>query len=143
MTAPRKPYLLFADDDPDDKELFAEQFLRYCPGVPVHYCKDGHEVLAYLDQCPTAELPLVMLLDYRMPITTGAQVLALTSKTARYRPIRKLVWSTSGSAEFMTECLGYGADRYFVKPSDIGEMEKIAAYIAGIFRPSLQPQMTR
>ena len=134
MTPPAKPYLLLADDDPDDQEMFVDAFLRRYPGATIHYCKDGREVLAYLGQCPTNELPLAMLLDYKMPVTTGAQVLEVIKDNIRFQRIRKLVWSTSNNKEFIDECLRYGADRYFVKPNDVRQMDEIVAYIVAIFK---------
>jgi CheY-like chemotaxis protein len=130
----KSPYLLLADDDLDDQEMLAESFLRWNPNVGIRYFKDGQEVLSFLDQCPTDELPLAMILDYKMPILTGVEVLAALENDPRFRNIPKLVWSTSGNSQYIQQCLSHGAERYFVKPSDLAHMDQIVSYLTHLFR---------
>ncbi|HLZ85975.1 MAG TPA: response regulator [Puia sp.] len=134
MTNKITPYLLLADDDPDDQELLAHSFLERNPTAEIRYFSDGRDVLTFLNHCPTNELPVVMLLDYKMPIVTGGEVLAAIKDNPRLKEIPKFVWSTSNNTQYSEECLKRGALEYFVKPSDVAHMEEIVACLTRIFR---------
>ena len=133
----QSPYILLADDDQDDQDLFAELFLAQNPHAKIIFFNDGQEVLTYLEGCDPDHLPLLIMLDYKMPILTGADVLNMIEKDARYRHIPKIVWSTSNRPEYASRCFQHGADQYFTKPNDMTEMEKIIGYLSRIFRSRL------
>jgi two-component system response regulator (stage 0 sporulation protein F) len=128
------PYIAFADDDAEDQELLAEQFLKHYPGTSFRFFHNGEQIARYLEKCPTAELPVLVLLDYKMPIRTGADVLKTLQGNKRYYQVRKIVWSTSGDNEYVSECMNYGAEKYFTKPNDMRELEVIIAELVEIFR---------
>jgi len=134
MKVPAIPYLLLAEDDPDDREMIEEGFLRRNPGASIYHLEDGQQVLEWLEQCPPAGLPAILLLDYKMPIITGAQILAALERDVRYKDIPKVVWSTSSNQSYMDECMRHGALRYWVKPDDTRQMDEILSYLTGLFR---------
>jgi len=131
---PSAPYIAFADDDPDDQEMLANRFLKYYPGTPFKFFKDGQEITRYLEKCPTAELPAILLLDYKMPIQTGFDVLKMLRADSRYDGVRKIVWSTSGNSQYVSECMQYGAEKYFTKPNNIQQLDEIVIQLSEIFR---------
>jgi CheY-like chemotaxis protein len=130
----RLPYILVADDDPDDQQLFAELFLEQNPNAKIIFVNDGQEALTYLEGCDPDGLPLLIMLDYKMPVLTGADVLIIIEKDTRYQHIPKIVWSTSNRPEYAGRCFQHGAEQYFTKPNDMGEMEKIIGYLSRLFR---------
>ena len=123
-------YILVAEDDEDDQRLFTKQFAEAAPGASVKFFKDGNEVLGFLDKCPGYQLPKVLLLDYKMPIVNGNQVLKAIQGNPRYSAIRKFVWSTSDNPSHVRECVAYGAERYFKKPNSIAELNEIISCIS-------------
>ena len=128
------PYILLADDDPDDQEMFIERFLRQNPGVHVELVDNGLRALAHLQSCAPGELPVLMVLDYKMPGLTGPEVLRSIQSDARFRNIGKIVWSTSGHREYIDKCIGYGADVYYTKPCDLAGLYKIIDRVSELFR---------
>jgi len=126
-------YIAFADDDADDQEMLFKRFLKHDPGIRLKLFKDGQELTHYLETCPDSDLPTVVLLDYKMPIVTGANVLRTLQADKRYDAIRKVVWSTSGNNQYVSECIKYGAEKYFAKPNDVRELDEIIAQIAALF----------
>ena len=64
-----------------------------------------------------------MVLDYKMPMLTGADVLRYLSVCRRFNHIPKIVWSTSAREKDMAECLRLGAEQYFTKPATNQELE--------------------
>jgi CheY-like chemotaxis protein len=119
------PYILLADDDPDDREALIHPFVQQNPNVRVVVMGDGQELLHFLERCPVDALPALILMDYKMPILTAAEVLEKLAGDDRYTEIPKLVWSTSDRAEYVDRCMRHGAVAYFAKPSSLAELANI------------------
>ena len=131
------PYILLADDDPDDRDSLIHPFLQQNPGVRVVSFGDGREVLSFLEACPDTELPVLILMDYKMPNVTAADILERLASDPRYTNIPKLVWSTSGRAEYDERCVRHGASQYFTKPNSLPELASIVERMTGVFRNRL------
>jgi CheY-like chemotaxis protein len=136
-----QPYILLAEDDPDDQDAFSEAFMRLNPEVPLKIVQDGQELLDFLDACPDARLPAIIVLDYKMPKLTGADVLRYLAVCRRFNHIPKIVWSTSAREKDITECLQLGAANYFTKPATNQELEDFIVGInAFVYRQSRNMQ---
>jgi CheY-like chemotaxis protein len=133
MTTP-EPYILVADDDPDDQEMLAERFRRSHPDIRFQWLSNGYEVLDYLRSCSNEELPQLMVIDYKMPGMTGAEVLQCIQHEERFRHIPKVVWSTSNNKEYVDKALNSGADDYFAKPADMASFDKLVRQLNELFR---------
>ncbi len=128
------PYIALADDDADDQQMLANRILEDHPEIHIKFFGDGREVTRYLENCPSTELPTLLILDYKMPIQTGADVLKTLQADKRYNAIRKIVWSTSGNNQYAAECIRYGAERYFTKPNSIQQLDTIVGELDEILR---------
>lgn len=126
------PYIALADDDVDDQEMLAERFLQRYPGTVFKFFMDGEEIIRFLEACPSSELPFLLILDYKMPLSTGAEVLKTLHRDSRYDPIHKIIWSTSGNQQYVAECIEYGAEKYFTKPTDIKQLDVIITQLSVI-----------
>jgi CheY-like chemotaxis protein len=138
----KTPYIAVADDDPDDQEMLANRILKKHPGIPIKFFNDGQEITRYLETCPTPGLPALVILDYKMPIKTGAEVLKTLQADNRFNVIRKIVWSTSGNNRYVTECLRYGAEKYFTKPNSIEQLDEMVSQLDDILRAGFTPDRT-
>jgi CheY-like chemotaxis protein len=128
-------YITIVDDDPDDREFLCAGMQRCFPNVTVMAFGKGSELLTYLDTCKDKELPAAMILDYKMPGLTGADLLRNTGKGTPYSSICKVVWSTSRLSKEIDECLALGALRWLVKPSTNDELDSaIKSLPSAIFR---------
>ena len=132
MTNP--PYIALADDDSDDQDMLAGRILKNLPGIHFKFFDNGMEVIRYLEACSTSELPALLILDYKMPLQTGADVLKVLQGDNRYDVIRKVVWSTSGNTQYVSECMRYGAEKYFTKPNSLRQLDEIVTQLAGMLR---------
>src|SRR5579864_8732821 len=130
----RLPYILVADDDPDDREALIQPFIRLNPEARVECAEDGRQLLDFLEKCPLAELPVLILMDYKMPFLTAAEILERLAGDIRFADILKLVWSTSSRREYVDRCVGHGAAQYFTKPNSLQELEKIVDRVNRVFR---------
>jgi CheY-like chemotaxis protein len=133
MTTP-EPYILVADDDPDDQEMLAERFQRSHPDIRFRWLANGYEVLDYLRSCSNEELPQLMVIDYKMPGMTGAEVLQCIQHEERFRHIPKVIWSTSDNKEYVDKALNSGADNYFAKPADMASFDRLVGKLIELFR---------
>lgn len=124
-----KPYILLADDDEDDQRFLQEIFTSRCETVGVVAFTDGYDVIEYLQACPDDQLPILILLDFKMPKMTAAATLQFLSTEPRYAAIPKMVWSTSNRPEYVLECMKWGATQYFLKPSSMDEFGHIVGQI--------------
>ncbi|HEV2478650.1 MAG TPA: response regulator [Puia sp.] len=127
------PYITIVDDDPDDREFLLAAMQRCFPNVAVLAFDKVSELLVYLHNCKDEELPVAMILDYKMPGTTGAEVLRITGKDTPYSAIRKVVWSTSRLRKEMDECLALGAFRWIIKPDTDNELDLAIRSLAPMF----------
>jgi CheY-like chemotaxis protein len=126
----QRSYILVADDDPEDQEMLTEQFRRRNPAVEVKCLADGYQVLDYLRVCPTEDLPELMVVDYKMPGLTGAEVLQSLQQEERYRNIPKVIWSTSNNQEYIDRSMKSGADKFFTKPMDMQAFDKMVDFLS-------------
>lgn len=124
------PYLLIADDDQDDLDIFTEAFVRQNPGYSVAHATGGKAALQFLNSA--RELPTIVVLDYQMPDLTGPEVLKELSIDARYKHMVKVMWSTSRRIKDMEDCKRLGASYYLVKPGDNKELEHMIHQMTAI-----------
>ena len=130
----RTPYILIADDDPEDQEMIIDLLQERLPDADIKTIPNGREVMEWLADCAGNELPSLMLLDYKMPGMTGAEVLRATERDPNYRPIPKVIWSTSSNPEYIGICMRLGAIQYFVKPNDLAGLVRIADTLRDLYR---------
>jgi CheY-like chemotaxis protein len=130
---PITPYILIADDDPEDQEMIIELLRERLPDACIKSIPNGTDLMEWLSGCAHNELPSLMLLDYKMPGMTGADVLRATELDGNYKPIPKLIWSTSNNAEYIELCMRRGALQYFVKPNDLAGLGRIADAVQELF----------
>lgn len=119
------PYMLLAEDDPDDREFFCAGMRRLYPHVNVRTFQDGEELLLYLAQCALSDPPACILLDYKMSRLNAPQILMATGTETPYGKISKIVWSTSERKKDMDECLSLGAVRFVVKPASDRQLDNL------------------
>jgi len=127
------PYILIADDDPEDRQVLRDEFMRQNPGIAVKEVGGGRELLEFLDQCLPRQLPAVIVLDYQMKDLNGPEVLLLLSANDRYRQIIIVMCSTSNRTKDMEECKRLGAKDYLIKPNCIDGLNKTVRQLAVIF----------
>jgi CheY-like chemotaxis protein len=126
--------ILIAEDDPEDMDLIADAIAAAEPRAYLHKFEDGLSAVEYLRTRSDNDLPSLIILDYNMPGLTGAQVLRSISTEERYKPIPKVVLSTSNAALHKHECMRSGASGYFVKPGSLKELNQLAKTIVDLHR---------
>lgn len=113
--------VLLVDDDIDDLDLTSAIIQSLCPAIKVHTLTNGLEALAYLEGLPDDSLPDLLVIDFNMPLVTGAEVLERLAREERYDRLFKIVLSTAGDHTEIKRCLKAGATGYFIKGCSLEE----------------------
>jgi len=114
---------LLAEDDPNDVLLIQRAFQRTHLANPVQVVRDGEEALAYLSgQGAFADrerhpLPVLMLMDLKMPRKTGLEVLAWLRQQPGLKRLPVIVLTSSNQSPDVNRAYELGANSYLVKPA--------------------------
>lgn len=113
---------LLVEDDPNDVTLIRRAFRKCGIATALQVVSDGDAAIAYLsgqgafadrDQYP---LPVLVLLDLKLPRTSGLEVLAWRREQEGLRRIPVVVLTSSRLAPDVNSAYDLGANSYLVKP---------------------------
>jgi CheY-like chemotaxis protein len=116
--------VLLAEDDPDDILLTQIAFEKARLANPLMIVRDGEEAISYLKgegQFADREkfpLPILLLLDLKMPKINGFQVLEWMQTQPELSHIPVAVMTSSDSDPDMARANQLGASSYLIKPPD-------------------------
>lgn len=128
-TNPCLPILLI-EDNPLDVDLTLRAFKRRKLANPVLVARDGEEALAWIPRWEAGEpLPVVILLDLRLPKISGLAVLQAFKAHAILRRIPVVVLTTSKEDRDIQAAYDLGANSYIVKPVDFDSFMDMARHI--------------
>lgn len=122
-----KPLLLLVEDDPDDIDLARIALERSGILHRLVVAKNGKEALDYLfgegrwAERDVRETPDVVLLDLKLPLVGGKEVLRRIRAREGTRRIPVVILSSSDETGDVAECYALGANSYFRKPVDFGD----------------------
>jgi CheY-like chemotaxis protein len=123
MTRDGGPILL-VEDDADDVALILRAFDRANVANPVTVVTDGEEAIAYLAGWASgtdpggSALPVLILLDLKMPKRTGHEVLEWLRAQDGLRRIPVAILTSSRERSDVDRAYDLGANAYLVKPVD-------------------------
>ncbi len=118
--------ILLIDDDPDDRDLLEEAFLKIDVNVIVKPVASVTEAMDYLEQLAVDNLPCLVIIDYEMPELNGVQALRLICQNNVFNTIPALVWSTSSLSKCKEACEKMGSKAYFLKPHNLEDYKSLA-----------------
>tara|TARA_R110002050_G_scaffold253467_1_gene391657 strand:- start:132 stop:572 length:441 start_codon:yes stop_codon:yes gene_type:complete len=118
------PYILLADDDPDDCQFFREalEALPYLTSNIV--VNDGEELMELLSK-DTSKLPDVLFLDLNMPRKTGFQCLKEIKDNESLVKIPVVIISTSYDRAVADGLYQNGASYFIQKPIGFSQLQKL------------------
>ena len=125
--AARRVDILLAEDNPDDVKLALHAFRRNNLANGVHVVGDGAEALDFVF-CRGAyagrsfdDPPKMLLLDLKMPLVDGLEVLREVRADPRTRPIPVVMMTASHEERDRVESYALGVNSYIVKPLDFDQ----------------------
>jgi CheY-like chemotaxis protein len=120
-----KNVLLLVEDDPNDVLLIQRAFRKANLVNPIQAVGDGEQAVAYLSgQGEYADrkrypLPLLILLDLKMPRKWGFEVLAWLRQQPNLKRLPVVVLTSSREKSDINRAYELGANSYLTKPVTI------------------------
>lgn len=122
--------VLLVEDNPVDVDLTLRAFARRKFTNPVHVARDGEEALAWLERWEAGEpLPLVILLDLKLPRVHGLEVLERWKANPISRSVPVVVLTTSAEDKDIEAAYRLGANSYILKPVNFEKFLDVAEQI--------------
>lgn len=113
--------ILYAEDDPNDVELTLSGFSELNLANEIIVVRDGVEALDYLycrgtfSDRPKGN-PAVVLLDIKMPLMNGLEVLRQMKSDSDLKTIPVVMLTSSGEETDLVRSYELGVNAYVVKP---------------------------
>ena len=116
--------ILLAEDNPNDVELTLHALKRHNLANRIHVVGDGAEALEFIfctgayAHRDIANGPKVILLDLKLPLVDGLDVLQRLKGDPRTRMIPVVVLTSSREERDIVESYRWGVNSYITKPVD-------------------------
>lgn len=128
--ANRNRPILLVEDNPMDVDLTLRAFAKRNLTNPIQVARDGEEAVAWIDRWNSGEpIPVVILLDLKLPKLNGLEVLRRLKSHTTTRRIPIVVLTTSSEDSDVQTAYDYGANSYIIKPVDFEKFMNVAEQI--------------
>src|SRR5687767_3082250 len=123
--------ILLVEDNPDDVFLFTRALNKARRPHPLHVVTSGQEAIEYLSGTGKYSdrnafpLPDLIMLDLKMPLLSGFEVLNWIRNDGMARLIPVIVLSSSALTEDVNRAYALGANAYMVKPANADALERL------------------
>lgn len=137
--------ILLVEDNPDDEALTLRAFGKNAVNNPVIVARDGVEAVDYLfsaDAKGSAQrnpLPVVILLDLKLPRIDGLEVLRRIRADENTALLPVVVLTTSSEPRDIQQAYQLGANSYIRKPVDYQDFVKSVNAILNYWLELNQP----
>lgn len=127
---PRPVEVLLAEDDPADIALVLHAFQKHHLSNPIHIVRDGAEALEFVSRTgryadrPAAS-PYVVLLDLKLPLVDGIEVLRRIKEDPATRSVPVVMLTSSREDRDLAACYELGVNSYIVKPVDFVQFDEV------------------
>lgn len=139
------PPILVAEDEETDIMLLQMAWKRAGLSNPLVITHDGQEMIDYLNGEPPFSdraqhpMPVLLLLDLKMPRMNGFDVLAWLAKRPVFKNLPTVVLSSSCYPADIQNAKKMGAREYFVKPPNFHDLIKVLQDVSKKFLSASDP----
>ncbi len=122
--------LLVVEDNPDDFFILRRALKNAGVTEEIDHVSDGETAIQFLQPIASGEanplaspeLPTVVLLDLKLPRTSGLEVLKWIRSQEKLAGLSVIMFSTSQQKSDVTAAYHLGANAYLVKPPTVSEL---------------------
>jgi CheY-like chemotaxis protein len=118
----RKPFILIAEDDEDDRLLYETAIRDFTERVDFKFVENGRELIDYLSSRDS--FPDLIFLNINMPLMDGLEALKVMRSHPKFKDLPVVCFTTSSSQEDRNFCLDHGAS-FHTKPARMSEFSAI------------------
>ena len=133
--------ILLVEDSDDEAELTLRAFRQAKIATPIVRARDGVEALEILFRDPS-QLPVVVLLDLRLPRLDGIDVLKAIRADARTRYVAVVLLTSSDHDRDRLSAYENHANSFVQKPVDFDEFVGLARQL-GVYWTEVNKPVTR
>ena len=147
-----KPYenqdgvILLAEDREEDADLLKLAFRQAGISNPIVVVRDGDEAISYLEGIgpyKDSPLPILLLLDLKMPNTNGFEVLRWIRGHPALKALRVLVMTVSEAINDVKRAYELGANSFLIKTRSTEEIVAQAQEIKSHWIDAPAPPLVR
>ena len=129
----KKKTILLVEDNPDDEMMTLRALKKTNIINEIDIVRDGEEAMEYLfNNASKTCLPLMVLLDLKLPKVSGLEVLREIRNNKRTKNLPVVVFTSSNEEKDIVESYELGVNSYVRKPVDISQffaaVEQIGLY---------------
>lgn len=124
------PYIVYVEDDFDDKELMKELF-QPVKEYELVILDDGLDLMQYLDKAE--DIPSLIILDINMPVVDGKKSIRNLKSKKRYKDIPVVMYSTTTNAQEIEWYKLLGVD-VITKPTSYADFQSITSKFISYIR---------
>lgn len=122
--------ILLVEDNPVDLDLTLRAFRHRNLANPIQVARDGQEALDWIPRWAAGEsMPLVVLLDLKLPRVDGLEVLRQLREHPVSRDLPVVVLTSSSEDRDVKAAYRLRANSYIVKPVNFDKFTDVAAQI--------------
>lgn len=122
--------IFLVEDNPLDIDLTRRAFEKRRLSNPLKVARDGEEALTYVAQWkPEEPLPILILLDLKLPKLNGLEVLKSLKTNEQWHAIPVTILTTSSENSDIKTAYQLGANSYIVKPVNFEKFLEVVAQI--------------
>ena len=132
-------WVLLAEDDENDVFFLERAFKEAGIRNPLSVTRNGQEAIDYLSGAGKFAdrrkypLPCFIILDLKMPIKTGMEVLEWLKESPSLRPLPTMVFSSSAQKDDVEKAYTLGANAFVTKPASVEARTELAKLIRGFW----------
>jgi CheY-like chemotaxis protein len=123
--------ILWADDDPDDQELFKEVLTSLSFTAKIHEFPNGRTLIDFLKKSDLKYPPCLIVLDMNMPILDGKETLAILKSEDHFRSIPVVMLTTSNNELDRKFCAHFNTEM-ITKPPSFEKLRPVISHLLDI-----------
>lgn len=118
-----KFHILLADDDEDDRQLFADALKDLKLNNKLSVFTNGTDLMDYLNTTED-DVPHILFLDLNMPCKKGLECLKEIRANSKFNDLSIAIYSTSDVEKDIEDSFTAGANVYIKKPDSHEKLKK-------------------